>query len=53
MILIEEQIRNKIANKSHFPIFCFHSVSFLALAYNRDFLNSFLPEFFFSFDSYI
>ena len=47
MILIEEQIRNKIANKSHFPIFCFHSVSFLALAYNRDFLNSFLPEFFF------
>ena len=47
MILIEEQIRNKIANKSHFPIFCFHSVSFLALTYNRDFLNQLPTRIFF------
>ena len=44
---IREQNRNKIVLLSDFPFFCFHCVSFLALAYTLNvfhpFSTSFLP----------
>ena len=50
MILIEKsnkkQKYNQIKGYSFLRFFLFSLCSFLALAYNRDFLNSFLPKFF-------